>query len=358
MNFKFYIFFIIFKINLSQNYLSDKIWEKLHIQINKGIIKPDKNMSYFTFNDLSHFVFSEETEMQNLYYKQEKLYKYMGIPNYIFIIDNLYSEKESPEDIIYNLSNHLYQEYHVNANKSISVIFSIKNKEIIIKRGDLLKDIIKEEEINKTINELKPYLQDNQYYKACNQFIDKIIFCKISYYVIRLFILVIISIIFNVKFPIFSLINKYNKNNEDNLNRTISSLKLIKSNPDILNEICVICLENYKKEDNIDTVNTSERKKLVNNENDISNLKCGHKFHKKCIEIWRKKKDNCLICSSSGKDLCKMIWDIQVELYPVLNNIKYEELYPKESYNCDNIEENDFEDDISKDNEKEKNIFY
>jgi len=349
MNFKFSIFFIIFKINLSQNYLSDKIWEKLHIQINKGIINPDKNMSCFTFNDLSHFDFSKETEMQNLYHKQEKLYKYMGIPNYIFIIDNLYSEKESPEDIIYNLTNHLYQEYHVDVNKSISVIFSIKNKEIIIKRGDLLKDIIKEEDINKTINELNPYLKDNQYYKACNQLIDQIIFYKISYYVIRLFILVIISLIFNVKFPIFSLINKYKKKNEDNLSRTVSSLKLLKSNPDILNEICAICLENYKKEDNIDTINTSEKKRLINNETDISNLKCSHKFHKKCIEIWRKKKDNCPLCYFSEKGLLKMIWDIQVELYPVLNNIKYEELYPKELYRC-NTEDNDFNDDKSEDN--------
>ena len=315
-------------------------------------------MSYFTFDDLSHFDFSKETEIQNLNNKQEKLYKYMGIPNYIFIIDNLYSDKESYEDIINNLSNHLYQEYHVDVNKSISVIFSIKNKEIIIKRGDLLKDIIKEEEINKTISELKPYLLDNRYYKACNQFIDKIIFCKISYYVINLFILVIISVIFNVKFPIFSFINKYMKNNEDNLSRTISSLKLIKSNPDILNEICVICLENYKKEDKIDTVNISERKKLINIENDISNLKCGHKYHKKCFEIWRQKKDNCPICSFSEKDFCKLIWDIQVELFPTLNNIKYEELYPKELYNCDNIEDNDFDDDKSKDNEKENNIFY
>ena len=362
MNFKFYIFifFIFFKINLSQNFLSDKIWEKLHIQINEGIIKTDKNMSYFTFNDLNHLNFAKENEneIQKLYNKQEKLYKYMGIPNYIFIIDNLYTGKESPEDIIYNISNYLYQEYNINVNKSISIIFSIKNKDIIIRRGDLLKDIIKEEEINKTISELKPYLKDNHIYKACNQFIDKIIFCKINYYAIRIFILIIISIFFNVKVPIFTFINKYKKTNENNPSKAISSLQKIKSNPDILNEICSICLENYKKEDIIDTVNLFERKKLIKNVNDILNLKCGHKFHKKCYEIWRKKKDNCPICSYSEKNLYKMIWDIQVELNPVLNNIDCEELYPKELYNDDDIEDNDFDEDNYKENEKEKNIFY
>jgi len=75
----------------------------------------------------------------------------LGFPNYIFIIDNLYTDKKSPEDIIYSIFNHLYQEYNINVNKSISGIFSIKKKEIIIRRGDLLKDIINEEEVNKTI---------------------------------------------------------------------------------------------------------------------------------------------------------------------------------------------------------------
>lgn len=359
MNFKFYLFFLIIKINLSKNFLSDKIGEKLHIQINEGLIKSNKNMSFFIFNDMSHLNFTNEREMQNLYNKQDKLYKYFGILNYIFIIDNIHSDEESPEDIIYNLCNHLNQEYDININNSISVLFSIKNMEIIIRRGEMLKDIIKEEEINKTITELKIYLKENQYYKACNHIIDKIIFCKISYYVIRLFILVIISLLFNIKVPILSFFYKDKKNNEDNLSRTISSLKKIKYNQNILNEICAICLENYKKEySNASINNTSESKELINNEKDILNLKCDHKFHKNCFEIWRKKKDNCPICSSSEKDFYKMIWNIQVELYPDLNNISCEQLYPKELYNCDSIEDKDFDDDDSKESEKGKNLFF
>jgi len=35
----------------------------------------DKNMSYFTFDDLNHLGFSNEKEMQIIYNKQKKLYK-------------------------------------------------------------------------------------------------------------------------------------------------------------------------------------------------------------------------------------------------------------------------------------------
>jgi len=79
-----------------------------------------------------------------------------------------------------------------------------------------------------------------------------------------------------------------NQNNQSNNtpNYTIIQNKIIKikENKYILEEseeICSICLETYKK-------------------NDIMNiLKCGHKYHDKCIDGWIETSHNCPLCRLS-----------------------------------------------------------
>ena len=46
-------------------------------------------------------------------------------------------------------------------------------------------------------------------------------------------------------------------------------------------EICSICLDNYKKDDI------------------LNELKCGHKYHKTCIDDWIKNNNNCPLCRLS-----------------------------------------------------------
>ena len=59
--------------------------------------------------------------------------------------------------------------------------------------------------------------------------------------------------------------------------------KKIKENDTLLGSECSICLDNYK-----------------NNEY-FRNLPCNHSFHKKCIDRWVKKNNNCPICR---KNIC------------------------------------------------------
>ena len=78
-----------------------------------------------------------------------------------------------------------------------------------------------------------------------------------------------------------------NQNNQSNNtpNYTIIQNKIIKIKEYKINnaseEICSICLETYKK-------------------NDIINiLKCGHKYHDKCIDGWIETSHNCPLCRLS-----------------------------------------------------------
>ena len=66
------------------------------------------------------------------------------------------------------------------------------------------------------------------------------------------------------------------------LQKYIIKIKEYKLNEDLEeSEKCSICLENYKK-DNI-----------------INELKCGHKYHKDCIDDWIIDNNNCPLCRLS-----------------------------------------------------------
>ena len=90
-------------------------------------------------------------------------------------------------------------------------------------------------------------------------------------------------------------LEQFNQNNRTNNmpdlpNYTIIKNKIIKIKEYTFNnelessdsdESCSICLENYKKNDTINI------------------LKCGHKYHEKCIDEWISTSDNCPLCRLS-----------------------------------------------------------
>ena len=62
------------------------------------------------------------------------------------------------------------------------------------------------------------------------------------------------------------------------------NLKKIKENDCLIDSVCSICLDNYKKNEYYRT------------------LDCKHVFHKKCIDVWLKKDHlNCPMCRSNIK---------------------------------------------------------
>ena len=64
---------------------------------------------------------------------------------------------------------------------------------------------------------------------------------------------------------------------EDCLQNNKIKIRKIKEDELLLNE-CIICLENYKKDDK------------------ISILSCDHYYHTKCLNEWLKKKEECPLC--------------------------------------------------------------
>jgi hypothetical protein len=151
------------------------------------------------------------------------------------------------------------------------------------------------------------------------------------------------------------------------LKNIVSFLKYEKTNKQIFEENCIICLKNLKivkiiegnvetkekielimkKKDNKNILFENEEdknknliekeegynKELIEKEkNGISILNCGHKFHTECIIRWLKLKNNCPICTQillNEEDNNKIVWKTQIELYPEFRKIKYKHLYTK-----------------------------
>ena len=130
---------------------------------------------------------------------------------------------------------------------------------------------------------------------------------------------------------LYEKIKKYRSLPDDyKLKKIVEFLKDQKSNKKILTENCAICLERFI---NI----TSKKNKLIDDDDDISILNCGHQFHKNCISKWMKWKKDCPLCRQKinpkyNKDEAKMVWGVQVEYRSDFRNINYNHLYSRNFY--------------------------
>ena len=80
---------------------------------------------------------------------------------------------------------------------------------------------------------------------------------------------------------VVNLFGKENKIPKKKFNHL--KLKKIKEDDPLINTVCSICLENYKKNDYYRTLN------------------CNHIFHKKCIDRWFKNQETCPMCRTNIK---------------------------------------------------------
>lgn len=78
-------------------------------------------------------------------------------------------------------------------------------------------------------------------------------------------------------------VNEYENNdyflNSKDIDNRLSKCQKIKKIDKLLDEICFICMDNYK---------INELKRILPN--------CSHYFHKKCVDKWLKKKASCPVC--------------------------------------------------------------
>ena len=265
------------------------------------------------------------------------------------------------------------KEFNINKKKLVLALFSIKANVIRLYIGETTKNTLTDSKAKDIISSLTNILNQNNYYEAFLKYYDNMDSKistnknnnnkkKIAIIIFLVFIFIFILII------IYSNINCFCSHlpNNRNLKYIVIFLRYQKTNKQIFKEKCIICLKNLKIVKIIDgyseqkeKIELTKSKNDINNilfkkiedrnryliekenydkeliekeENGISTLICGHKFHTNCIIKWLKLKNNCPICTQlflDEKDNNKIVWTTQIELYPEFNHINYDDLYIK-----------------------------
>ena len=232
--------------------------------------------------------------------------------------------------------------------KSVLALFSIETKRVTIRTGEITKKIILDREAEVVISSLKELLQQTNYYEALLKYYETIDYYMDHNYlsvgiIIFLSVMGIITLVIIISGFFFLFPNcfhyicnrPFQLPNDDKLKDIVSFLNSIKNNNKIFTEKCIICLDSlttHKNNKENDDENVSKINLIQKEEDGISILNCGHKFHTECIIRWLKLKNNCPICTQillNEEDNNKIVWKTQIELYPEFRKIKYKHLYTK-----------------------------
>ena len=112
--------------------------------------------------------------MLSLYQKQEDVYLFNDISNYIFFVQNLEEDKESLESCAKNLIALISKEFGFSLSKSIIILFSMDTRRIRIQPGNSLETLFTYSISSLMITNLQSLMRREDYYGALIQFIEDV----------------------------------------------------------------------------------------------------------------------------------------------------------------------------------------
>ena len=230
------------------------------------------------------------------------LYEKYNISTYIFFISHINDKNKKDESYASFVSSLSYLIYKNNEEydeeNTIAVVFFIKDRKMRIRTSKGVRKIISDTYSLRILNELKYDLKNENYVDVINNLAQKLlnkyenksenIDVQVDNQLIFFFALIIIFMI--------GLCIIYKQTIKENESKVKSYLDKLKKNPkEIFSESCVICLNDFQSEYELeDYENVGD--KILEEKEDISILNCGHKFHRKCIIEWLKKSKTCPLC--------------------------------------------------------------
>ena len=336
------LFFIILSLingNPQLEELVKKRWDEhsLFDYIKQKYLNPDnpeeiKKLHYIIADPNEYLKNINLDEIKN---NLELLYTELNVTTFIYVI----SEVEKNRDLNYKLKDfvsEVFSEiYKKNPNfdeqSTISAIFRIEENKTHIRLGSTTRSILYDLEALKIIKKRTDDLGSKKYEKLLRLFtkdllstykknyqlrknykyftLQKSIFFLISFIILIGICALFYYIFFNnkkeklYKLKDDSIEIALNSNKEKKIEEFIKNNKN-KSIEKIIEDVCLICVEKYKKENDIRInvfTNNSDEEDTNNNVGDNNlnekiKISCGHSFHIKCITKWFKLEKKCPIC--------------------------------------------------------------
>lgn len=267
----------------------------------------DENLRYMIFDPEYYCKYEEMQEPNDILKELSEKYNFS---THIFFISYIKDKHKGKSDHVYNafvdrLIYLIYRDHKgYNEKKTLTAVFFIKDKKMIIRTTKELRKIFPDFECLNILNRRKKDLKAENYQEVARGIVKDIYKTytrKTESPNANLILMFTVILIIGLTMVIFLLSREKSSPNEDKVKLFLDKLK--KRNPkEIFSESCIICLGNYKSTEEIKNNENSEKKELLGND-ETSVIECGHKFHRKCISDWLKKDESC--------PLCKMKFDIK-----------------------------------------------
>ena len=316
--------------NINSQTNNSTIWneESLKIYIEKNILQSntEKNSDdQFLLIDPEQSL-NEKTKI-SLQIIINSIRKEYNINNILFLLKS--TESSFNKDNFLNLINIIKTKLNLDSENLISTLISIKEPKIFIIKGNIIKEKISDNKLEKLFQNLEKNLKTEEKSEISKVIVDyydniynilrtnsknsKNFFVR--YKGIIIFVVLIIVIIILVKYfsgestDLFSIIAQKET-------KIISFLEKNKhlSFKELLNRSCILCLENYDKDEshkgsqsfgnsNYENSNTRKISSASNtNVAEISDkiyLPCKHVFHEACLMKWKIFESRCPLCRSA-----------------------------------------------------------
>jgi len=297
---------------------SDDI-KKIHYMI----VDPDENLKNVNLVKIK----------QNL----ELLYKEFNITTFIYLVNAIQKNR----DLNYKLkdfSSLVFSEIYAKNPEfdqytTISALFQVDGHKMNMRLGSSCRNIIYDSTVLKIINQRDNDLKEKKFGKLFEDFTKELLEAyrksykenknsKLSFIIQRgVYILISFSSIIVMLIICYFLFFGKTKLDIENIIKISSNEIVAKTSKEkkikdfinkhknkrmsnIMEDTCIICLENFAKENDIKshvlTGNSDEEDTTSNNINNIPDDKitipCDHSFHTKCILNWFKQEKRCPIC--------------------------------------------------------------
>ena len=218
---------------------------------------------------------------------------------FISLMDEKYKTDEAFAAFVDRLSYLIYNNHdNYNENKTLTAVFFIKDRKMRIRTTKALREIISDDDALNILNKRKKDLKIFNYEEVVNGLMRDIF----KTYNKNLenpngSSILFISILFIIGMTVLIYLSNREQPSvqEDKVKVFLDKCKKRANPKEIFTESCIICLEDFKSKEELETLEHSGNKEYFEKV-ETSTMECGHKFHRKCISDWLKKEENCPMC--------------------------------------------------------------
>jgi uncharacterized membrane protein YgcG len=218
---------------------------------------------------------------------------------------------------------------------SCFILFSINDKLMRIRTGENANYYISDLLSEKYLNSIKSEMRSKDYGAAAKKLVDEILDRVINgnpqFERILAWIIIIIIVIAGCIIFIFSSIVQNRKYYlTPTAQERLLKIKVLseenRTNKDIVQTTCVICLEDLKSSDYVGNSSVGDKTVSLC---EISTLECGHSFHTSCIATWMDKSNKCPTCrhqideEGNSRRIAEGLVLVQTAYHPNLANYTF-----------------------------------